>query len=171
MKTLKISLFLLMLTCISSYTVFCQSTTNTEQKTKYVSPVVSESKVLPTQVEITADSIAATDSFQVADVAPKILKRGNFENIKNSIKNENCEGAITVKMLVNRQGNVMKVIVTKVDSGIQVIEEGMIKGMMNCKFEPAKQNGKPIPSWTSISLYFKSAPRDSTVKKDNGTKK
>ena len=66
---------------------------------------------------------------------------------------------MTVRVLVNEEGNALDVVVMGDPAIIDSLDsygfkEAAISGAQDCKFRPAFQNGKPVKVWVSFPYKF-----------------
>ncbi|MFO1388488.1 energy transducer TonB [Cellvibrio sp.] len=64
-------------------------------------------------------------------------------------RRDNEEGKVGVELRINESGNVVDARVA-VSSGFAALDEGAIKFLSNCKFEPAIKNGGPVAVWYPV---------------------
>lgn len=63
------------------------------------------------------------------------------------------EGTVFVKMLVDRDGSVMRVVVVR-PSGFPTLDTAAVEAAYNWKFSPAIQNKKPVRVWVAAPMKF-----------------
>lgn len=68
------------------------------------------------------------------------------------------EGAVWVKILVDKTGKPRKVVVIK-DNGSEIFNEEAIKAAMKYQFTPAIMNSGPIQVWVAIKFNFRLTDR------------
>lgn len=66
-----------------------------------------------------------------------------------SSRRNNEEGKVGVELRINESGNVVDARVG-VSSGFAALDEGAIKFLSSCKFEPAIKNGGPVAVWYPV---------------------
>ena len=91
--------------------------------------------------------------FVPYDRAPQPI---NLEQVKNMVeypeiaRKLGIEGRVWLKLWVDKEGNVRKVIVTK---GVYpALDEAAKKAYKHLKFHPAMQRDKPVAVW--VTMYF-----------------
>lgn len=93
------------------------------------------------------------DAFQV-ERQPMQL---NLNSVKASMvyppiaRETNTEGKVTVKVLVDKNGNVVKVGSV---SGPEVFHDEVTSKVSALKFNPAMQNGEPVNCWVTVPFSF-----------------
>ncbi|HEY3252040.1 MAG TPA: energy transducer TonB [Ignavibacteria bacterium] len=93
-------------------------------------------------------------SFEV-EKAPECV---NLEQIKSSMNypsvaiDAGIEGRVTVKVLVNESGNVIKIGSV---TGPDVFHDEVRSKVMNLEFTPGLQNGHPVKVWVSVPFTFR----------------
>jgi protein TonB len=63
------------------------------------------------------------------------------------------QGIVTVRYLVNAEGNVDEAQVTS-SSGKERLDEAAIRMVKRWRFKPALQEGKPVPTWLVAQVIF-----------------
>ena len=64
------------------------------------------------------------------------------------------EGTVYVQMLIDRQGQVVKVLVLR-SSGNSALDEAAVEAANNFRFKPAMQGSSPVSVWISTHFDFK----------------
>lgn len=94
------------------------------------------------------------ETFQV-ERAPSPVNLGSVQgsmNYPQSAIDNGTEGRVTVKVLVDNNGNVIKIGSI---SGPSVFKDEVRDKVMNLKFTPAMQNGSTVKCWVSVPFNFK----------------
>jgi protein TonB len=128
-------------------------------KFTYSGPVKIEEKKIEEKIikkEIVTEEKEKTvyQSFEV-DKAPDVV---NLEQVRAMMTypplaiEAGIEGKVTVKVLVDTDGRVIKVGSV---SGPDVFRDEVISKCMNLQFTPGLQNGKPVKVWVSVPFVFK----------------
>lgn len=67
-------------------------------------------------------------------------------------RNAGIQGEVTLKVLVDEQGNYAKHVIAKSDHPL--LAQACEAQVVRLKFTPATQNGRPIPYWVTIPFLF-----------------
>ena len=67
------------------------------------------------------------------------------------------EGKVIISAIVDTNGKVLKVRIDK--STHPIFEEPAKQALLNCRFKPAYQNGKPVKLWYTVPILFR-MPQD-----------
>lgn len=81
---------------------------------------------------------------------PVIIPKPEYPEIARRI---GLEGNVTVKALINRDGNVKNVILLK--SSDDIFSQAALEAAKKWVFTPALMNGKPVPVWVAIPFRFR----------------
>ena len=65
---------------------------------------------------------------------------------------QKISGTVILLVLVDENGNVKE---TKVNRGVDALNDAAIKAIQNSKFKPPTKNGVPVKMWTTITVPFK----------------
>jgi protein TonB len=88
----------------------------------------------------------------VADLAePVVVQR--VEPTLPPRANKGKGGTVVLKVLVNEQGRISRVLVERGIPGSD-LEAAAISAVLRWKFRPATRNGEPIRSWTKATFVF-----------------
>jgi protein TonB len=121
--------------------VLLESTTPGKQLPPTEEKVVEEEPVYFVAVEEMPEPIGGISEIQKNIVYPEIAKRAGLE------------GKVLVRAFVNESGNVTK---TEVIKGIGLgCDEAAINAIVQTKFKPGKQRGKPVKVQVTIPVTFK----------------
>jgi protein TonB len=69
------------------------------------------------------------------------------------------EGTVTVKVLVDKNGNIRDAIVVKASGANAGFEEAALEAAMKGKWKPAIQNKQPVAVWVSYPIHFRLTAR------------
>jgi TonB family protein len=84
--------------------------------------------------------------------APKIIKEVNPQYPK-SAKKFGLEGAVEVKVWVNKRGKVRRVIIQQ--SNGEMLNQAAAEAARQFEFKPAKIKGKSVEVWVNIPFHFR----------------
>jgi TonB family protein len=107
----------------------------------------SRGTIITSQINITD-----IDSVSVL-VHPEMISLNDPRYPLEAIKN-NTEGKVMVKILINKEGKVIKTIIDK-SSGYRVLDDAAIAYSRELQFKPALMNSKPIDIWLSMGFNYK----------------
>ena len=90
--------------------------------------------------------------FVAFDTPPKLIKlvKPKYPEIA---RRAGVEGTVVLRILVDEQGNVIKVEVVK-GLGNTGCNEAAMAAAIQCKFTPAMQRDRPVKVWTSYPVRF-----------------
>lgn len=74
-------------------------------------------------------------------------------------KKQNIEGIVWVQVLVDTTGTVKDAKILKT-SGNDLLDQAAFKAARECKFNPAKNDDKPVAVWISFSIEFELAEKE-----------
>jgi TonB family protein len=100
----------------------------------------------------TQTNVAETDSAVVL-THPKLISKCDPSYPLEAIKN-NLGGRVSVRLLINKEGKVIKTIVDK-SSGYSVLDEAAVDYSRELKFSPALLKNKPMEIWMSMIFNYK----------------
>ncbi len=103
-------------------------------------------KMADKTVLVPDDSVKVDQPPEFVDLVEPILKDSS---IANDIKSP-----VTVKALVNEQGNVDSAKV-HLSSGAPLFDQAVLDAAKKCKYKPALLDGKPISIWVTYVVRFK----------------
>lgn len=115
----------------------------------------AQEKVVPKNIP--ADSLNRDDQdppdFIVVDKNPELLTpiRPIYPD---SARKAHIEGKVVVKVLIDKEGTPSKSQILK-NSGTDIFDNAAMQAVMNVKYKPAEQNGKPLKVWMVIPINFK----------------
>jgi periplasmic protein TonB len=92
------------------------------------------------------------------DEMPTITKSVNPEYPEDA-KKAGIEGAVILKILVNKEGNVRKAVVTNRTDGSVAMEQAAVNAVKQWTFKPATIKKQPVEMWVSIPFKFKLAEK------------
>ncbi len=123
-------------------------------------PVTESQQTAPVQPEIPSavqelpDSAypESNDKIKV-DRPPEILQPPKLSAIPLEIQNLNLKGSMEFKLLVDVDGTVRKVTVSK-SSGNEQIDQFVIPFLQKSIWTPAMKTGNPIACWRKLSISF-----------------
>ncbi len=99
------------------------------------------------------DYLPAPDEFVAVEIYPEMVH--HEEPVYPRLaKQAGITGTVTIKALVNEEGNVIKAIVYK-SSGTTSLDEAAVKTAYKNNFKPGIQNGRPIKVWVTYEVEFK----------------
>jgi len=70
-------------------------------------------------------------------------------------KNTGQEAVVSMRVLVSKEGNVLKAIVANSTSENKVFGNAALEAAYKCTFRPATMSGHPVATWISYSVEFK----------------
>jgi protein TonB len=70
-------------------------------------------------------------------------------------RKKGVEGTIWVKVLVNKEGRVVKTVVTKRTDGSETLEQAAVDAVRQWTFKPATVKQQPVSVWVAIPFKFK----------------
>jgi protein TonB len=123
-------------------------------KFTYSGPVKVEEKKVEEKIEKQKEEKTVYQSFEV-EKAPECV---NLSQVRSSMsypevaRQAGIEGRVTVKVLVDVDGSVIKVGSV---SGPDVFADEVRDKSMNLQFTPGLQNGKPVKVWVTVPFNFK----------------
>jgi periplasmic protein TonB len=123
-------------------------------KFTYSGPIKVEEKKVEEKIEKQKEEKTVYQSFEV-EKAPECV---NLGQVKSSMtypevaRQAGIEGRVTVKVLVNTDGSVIKVGSI---TGPDVFADEVRDKSMNLEFTPGLQNGKPVKVWVTVPFNFK----------------
>jgi TonB family protein len=65
------------------------------------------------------------------------------------------EGDVQVRVLVSTRGEVLEAEIEKSAAGGRLFDQAALQAARACRFEPARQDGHPVESWTRIPIQFR----------------
>ena len=101
---------------------------------------------------ITLTCAESNDKIKV-DRPPEILQPPKLSAIPLEIQNLNLKGSMEFKLLVDVDGTVRKVTVSK-SSGNDQIDQFVIPFLQKSIWTPAVKTGTPIACWRKLSISF-----------------
>jgi len=101
--------------------------------------------------ELTADSAFTYDT-------PPVFRKRSSPVYPTLAKRAGLEGTVWVGVFIERSGNVTDVRIDKSSGANAGFEEAAMKAAWQCRFSPAKKNGKPVATWVSFSFQFMLSP-------------
>ena len=113
-----------------------------------------EEKITKKEINIEEKEKTVYQSFEV-EKAPEVV---NLEQVRGSMVyppmaiEAQIEGKVTVKVLVDADGHVIKVGSI---SGPDVFRDEVSSKSMQLQFTPGLQNGKPVKVWVSVPFIFR----------------
>lgn len=132
-----------------------QSASSPETSKTVTEPGQEDTKALPKSLEQSTETPLTDENIIVPFYAltekPVEIKRVDpvYPSLAQKSK---IEGTVVVKVLVGINGNVEKVEVLK---SHPLLDNAAIEAAKQFKFDPGKQNGKPVKTWISIPFNFK----------------
>ncbi len=66
-----------------------------------------------------------------------------------------ADGAIELSIQIDARGKVIDVVVLKNETGSERCAQGAVEAAFASSFAPARENGKPVPSWVSQAYQFR----------------
>jgi TonB family protein len=90
--------------------------------------------------------------FVKVDVQPRMISQGNTVYPPDA-KAAGVEGEVWVSAYLDTAGQVAQVKLAK-SSGSKLLDDAALKSAWDCKFKPAKKDGKPVAVWVSFSVVF-----------------
>ncbi len=132
------------------------SNTGDTGKFTYSGPIKVQEKKVEEKIEKKEKDVEKTvyQSFEV-EKAPECV---NLAQVRSSMnypevaRQAGIEGRVTVKVLVNESGGVIKVGSV---TGPDVFSDEVRDKAMNLQFTPGLQNGKPVKVWVTVPFNFK----------------
>jgi TonB family protein len=100
----------------------------------------------------TQTNIVETDSTVVL-THPKLISKCDPSYPLEAINN-NLGGRVSVRLLINKEGKVIKTIVDK-SSGYSILDEAAVDYSRELKFSPALLKSKPMEIWMSMTFNYK----------------
>ncbi len=98
------------------------------------------------------EEVPVVDEFPV--VANTVKPVYPEEDKKNGV-----EGKVFLKILVDKEGNVKKAVVTSRTQGSLAMEHAAIEAAKQFTFKPATVKNQPVEIWVSIPFAFKLAEK------------
>ncbi len=98
------------------------------------------------------DYIPAPGEFQALEQQPEIIK-SILPEYPRFAKDAGLEGKVIMWGLVDKDGNVIETKPYK-PSGTASLDEAAAKALMQYKFKPGIQNGRPVKCWVSVPFVF-----------------
>lgn len=92
------------------------------------------------------------DSFVVVDEQPQMVFMSQPE-YPSLARKAGLEGDVWVKALVDRDGKVQKVIVSR-SSDIVSLDEAAVESARKCRYRPAIRGGQPVAIWVTYKIEF-----------------
>lgn len=120
---------------------------NQAPKDSAVAPATPNPAKAPERTVLVLD-----DSVRV-DLPPDILDMAE-PILKDSVTATDIKGPVTMKALINEQGNVDSAKVHQ-SSGAPLFDQAVLDAAKRCKYKPAQLNGKPVPIWVTYVVRFK----------------
>jgi protein TonB len=124
-------------------------------KLTYTGPIKVQEKKVEEKVEKTEKvEKQVYQSFEV-EKAPECVNLGQVRSSMNYpeiARQAGIEGRVTVKVLVNESGSVIKVGSI---SGPDVFHDEVREKSTNLEFTPGLQNGKPVKVWVTVPFNFR----------------
>ncbi len=106
-------------------------------------------------VEPPEDTIPDPGIFVFVEVGPAPVTGCPEPEYPDLAKTVGMPGLVIAQMYVDKNGNVKKWLITKVDPAGVGFEESVAKVVPQWKFRPAIQGGNPIGVWVSVPFRFK----------------
>ena len=95
--------------------------------------------------------MALKDEFSTKyDTPPELISLIRPKYPKEARK-KNITGSVIIKALINKKGLVEK---TKVQQGIDQLNQSAIKATKKARFKPAEYKGKPVLAWIDLTIDF-----------------
>jgi protein TonB len=123
-------------------------------KFTYSGPIKVEEKKVEEKIEKQKEEKTVYQSFEV-EKAPDCVNLGQVRSsmvYPEVARQIGMEGRVTVKVLVNTDGSVIKVGSI---TGPDVFADEVREKSMNLEFTPGLQNGKPVKVWVTVPFNFK----------------
>jgi len=159
-----ISLSVIIVLLLSSFQIFANdSEKNNSDKDKYEIGVVEKQtykiattpkkNYLISSTNKKDEVYPKSDEFVKLDSVPEMIKMVNPEYPKEA-KKKGIEGDVWIKSLIDKEGKVIKAIVSK-SSGNKMLDKSALDAARDCKFSPGIQDDKPVACWISYKITFK----------------
>ena len=99
------------------------------------------------------EGIPDINAYVPVDIPPKAIaqRRPTYPDIAKKV---GMEGTVFVKMLLDLDGTIMRVVILK-SSGFPQLDTAAVVCVSNWKFSPAIQNKKPVRVWLGAPVKFK----------------
>ena len=105
------------------------------------------------EVDINEDAFTPPPGeFQALEVNPEPILEVKAEYPRLA-QQAQIEGKVTMYGLVDKDGNVVETRVAR-SSGTESLDVAAAKALMQWKFKPGIQNGRPVKCWVSIPFVF-----------------
>ena len=117
---------------------------------------ITEAAPAPTAITQTTNQVPTAPPVAPANTPPKALNSHAVTDRDYPAMSVrlNEEGRVTVKYLVDAEGNVGEVQVTG-SSGKSRLDDAAIPIVKRWRFKPALQEGKPVPMWQAAVVVFR----------------
>lgn len=116
----------------------------------------------PNQGQVTSPPLAekepGIDETIDVDEFPAVTKSVN-PVYPEEAKTNGIEGTVYLKILVDKEGNVKKAVVTKRTDGSVALEQAAMDAAKQWTFKPATIKKQPVEIWVSIPFKFKLADK------------
>lgn len=106
---------------------------------------IRSTELMPVKDKASAEKIANeydTPPRLITLIRPKYPKEARKRSIK---------GSVIVKVYINSTGKVEDV---KISKGIEGLNQSALEAVEKARFKPAKNKGKPVSTWISLSIDF-----------------
>lgn len=118
-----------------------------------VPPDIASSGDGDIKVDINEDDfIPAPGEFQALEQQPEVIKEVTAEYPRLA-QDAGIEGKVVVWGLVDKDGNVIETRIAR-KSGAPSLDEAAAAALMQFKFKPGIQNGRPVKCWISKLFSF-----------------
>lgn len=118
-----------------------------------IAPAPAPAPATPSVEKTTERTVLVLDESVKVDQSPEILDMAE-PILKDSLIATDIKGPVTMKALVNEQGNVDSAKI-HLSSGAPLFDQAVLDAAKRCKYKPAQLNGKPIPIWVTYVVRFK----------------
>ena len=123
------------------------------------------------------EALPGPDDFVPVEVYPEMIHQ-EPPPYPAKAKQAGIEGAVWIKSLVNKKGEVVESMLGK-SSGHDMLDKAALAAAEKCKYKPALQNSQPVAVWVTFKTDFvlddcegdKKAQKAEKAKKDQEAKK
>jgi TonB family protein len=130
------------------------SGTTAAQKKKVKKTTTATEQHQDTEIRAVIEEPTYKDEFISVEVEP--LPMDNIQALveyPEEAKRAGLEGKVIIFALIDTSGKVIKVEIDK--STNPIFDESARKAMLHTRFDPARQNGKPVKLWYTLPILYK----------------
>ncbi|HEX9638845.1 MAG TPA: TonB family protein [Acidobacteriota bacterium] len=103
----------------------------------------------------TAPSPAAARAPEPAPVVPPRLIQSPVVRYPSAARARQLEGEVLVRVLVAPSGQVLEAQIERSAAAGSIFDQAALQAARGCRFEPARQSGRPVQYWTRIPIRFR----------------